>query len=155
MSVFIAPIPAATPSHSPKSSSPIPGIDEKVVYAKHLIETDPHQVLIFPLHEDYLITQSTLFRSLLSTTPHPHLDFALPQPSPSPFKAQLRAESMSDPRGPLTGGLSVPGGFAATQKLVSRRGAKVLPTKQGEAVSVYVPIPDPGSFGVIVHWLYW
>lgn len=80
--------------------------------------------MVFSLHQDYLITQSKLFRQLLSSTPA-HLDMPLP-------------ESTNSPQGDGT-----------------VKGAKMMPMVQGEIPSVCVPLPDPESFGLIVHWLYW
>ncbi|KAK4690041.1 hypothetical protein P7C73_g42, partial [Tremellales sp. Uapishka_1] len=79
------------------------------------------RVLTFPLHRDYLITQSTLFRSLLSSTAS-HLDLPV---------------SQSIPPSPTV------------------KGSRVLPSPEGSPTSIFLPIPDPASFGVLVHWLYW
>jgi hypothetical protein len=35
------------------------------------------------------------------------------------------------------------------------RGSRILPQRDGEPVSIYMPIPDPASFGLVLHWLYW
>lgn len=106
------------------------------------------QVIVFPLHQDYLITQSKLFRLLLSSTP-PHLDMPIPSPehpipsSTSPFTRRPTAvlEGDPDPSKPLPEG--------------ALKGAKIMPTARGEHPAIYVPLPDPGSLGVIIHWLYW
>ena len=34
-------------------------------------------------------------------------------------------------------------------------GAKVLTTSSGNMTSVWLPLPDPYSFAVLAHWLYW
>ncbi|WWC90359.1 uncharacterized protein L201_005292 [Kwoniella dendrophila CBS 6074] len=84
------------------------------------------QCLVFPLHKDYLTTQSVLFRTLLnSQAAH------LPNPPPRDQEGRLLFQS------PVI------------------RGAKVLPTKSDRPKALYVPLPDPASFGVILHWLYW
>ncbi|WVW85233.1 hypothetical protein I302_107271 [Kwoniella bestiolae CBS 10118] len=84
------------------------------------------QCLVFPLHKDYLTTQSVLFRTLLnSQAAH------LPNPPPRDQEGRLIFQS------PVI------------------RGAKVLPTKSDRPKALYVPLPDPASFGVILHWLYW
>ncbi|WRT68739.1 uncharacterized protein IL334_005719 [Kwoniella shivajii] len=84
------------------------------------------QCLVFPLHRDYLTTQSILFRTLLNS-PAAHLS----HPPPRDFDGRLLFQS------PVI------------------RGAKVLPTKADKPKALYVPLPDPASFGVLLHWLYW
>ncbi|WWD02017.1 hypothetical protein V865_000055 [Kwoniella europaea PYCC6329] len=84
------------------------------------------QCLVFPLHKDYLTTQSVLFRKLLNCqAAH------LPNPPPRDSEGRLIFQS------PVI------------------RGAKVLPTKSDRPKALYVPLPDPASLGVILHWLYW
>nr|XP_019011802.1 uncharacterized protein I206_03908 [Kwoniella pini CBS 10737]OCF50583.1 hypothetical protein I206_03908 [Kwoniella pini CBS 10737] len=84
------------------------------------------QCLVFPLHKDYLTTQSVLFRTLLNSQAA-HLS----NPHPRDQDGRLIFQS------PVI------------------RGAKVLPTKSDRPKALYVPLPDPSSFGVILHWLYW
>ncbi|WVQ79763.1 hypothetical protein IAT38_001863 [Cryptococcus sp. DSM 104549] len=84
------------------------------------------QCIVFPLHRDYLTTQSTLFRALFSS-PSAHMA----TPTPRDKNGRLLWQS------PVY------------------RGARLLPTKAERAKAVYVPLPDPASFGVILHWLYW
>nr|XP_018261802.1 uncharacterized protein I303_06247 [Kwoniella dejecticola CBS 10117]OBR83960.1 hypothetical protein I303_06247 [Kwoniella dejecticola CBS 10117] len=84
------------------------------------------QCLVFPLHKDYLTTQSVLFRTLLnSQAAH------MANPPPRDEEGRLIFQS------PVI------------------RGAKVLPTRSDRPKALYVPLPDPSSFGVILHWLYW
>ncbi|WVQ95266.1 hypothetical protein IAU59_002361 [Kwoniella sp. CBS 9459] len=84
------------------------------------------QCLVFPLHKDYLTTQSVLFRTLLNSQAA-----QIPNPPPRDENGRLLFQS------PVI------------------RGAKVLPTKAERPKALYVPLPDPASFGVILHWLYW
>ncbi|WVR09298.1 hypothetical protein IAU60_006363 [Kwoniella sp. DSM 27419] len=84
------------------------------------------QCLVFPLHRDYLTTQSALFRTLLNCSAA-----QLPEPVPRDDSGRLVFQS------PIV------------------RGAKVLPTKAERPKALYVPLPDPASFAVILHWLYW
>jgi len=35
------------------------------------------------------------------------------------------------------------------------KGAKLMATSSGEIPVAFVPLPDPESFGLLVHWLYW
>ena len=103
-----------------------------------MTHTDP-QVLVFHIHRDYLVTQSNLLRSLLTATspfrptfPHsPNTPQArsFPTPTPTPTLRMPKEKTM--------------------------RGSRVLPQREGEPVSVYMPIPDPASFGLVLHWLYW
>ena len=90
------------------------------------------QVMVFSLHQDYLITQSKLFRLLLSSAPA-HLDMPLPVRT-----ALLDGE---DPTMPVSES--------------ALKGARIVPTAQGEPTTIIIPLPDPESFGLIVHWLYW
>ncbi|WVF67694.1 hypothetical protein IAT40_002453 [Kwoniella sp. CBS 6097] len=84
------------------------------------------QCLVFPLHRDYLTTQSVLFRTLLNSQAA-----QISNPPPRDENGRLLFQS------PVI------------------RGAKVLPTKADRPKALYVPLPDPASFGVILHWLYW
>lgn len=84
------------------------------------------QCLVFPLHKDYLTTQSTLFHSLISSA-----------------TAHVTTPTQRDQYGRLVWQSPI------------YRGAKVLPTKHGRQRVLYVPLPDPSSFGVLLHWLYW
>jgi hypothetical protein len=99
-----------------------------------LPEHDQVPVLEFPLHQDYLITQSKLLRLLLSSSPS-HLDLPV-----------ARSSIAVHPSDPDPGKASQEG---------SLKGAKLMPTMTGEAPVLYVPLPDPEAFGLIVHWLYW
>ena len=38
---------------------------------------------------------------------------------------------------------------------MSIKGARIIPSREGEPVSIFLPVPDPASFGVVLHWLYW
>ncbi len=78
----------------------------------------------FPLHRDFLITQSTTLRRLLS--------------------ANAFHDIATDAASPQTGKNPPPG-----------YGAYVIPTPVGRYPSVFLPVPDPGSLGVLIHWLYW
>ena len=93
-------------------------------------------MIVFPLHKDYLITQSKLFRRLFSSTSS---QFDLPVPAVGGSSSMARSASDGRPR-------------EADSKL---KGSKVLPTPRGEPEAVYIPMPDPAAFGVIVQWLYW
>lgn len=84
------------------------------------------QCLVFPLHMDYLTTQSTLFHTLISSA-----------------KAHVTTPTQRDQYGRLV------------WQSQAYRGAKVLPTKHNRQRVLYVPLPDPSSFGVLLHWLYW
>ncbi|OCF35819.1 hypothetical protein I316_02312 [Kwoniella heveanensis BCC8398] len=84
------------------------------------------QCLVFPLHKDYLTTQSVLFRTLLNSQAA-----QISNPPPRDDNGRLLFQS------PVI------------------RGAKVLPTRADRPKALYVPLPDPASFGVILHWLYW
>ncbi|ADV23651.1 hypothetical protein I305_01638 [Cryptococcus gattii E566] len=84
------------------------------------------QCLVFPLHKDYLTTQSTLFYNLIRSA-----------------TAHVTTPTQRDQYGRLVWQSPV------------YRGAKVLPTKHGRQRVLYVPLPDPSSFGVLLHWLYW
>ena len=83
-------------------------------------------MLVFPLHQDYLYPQSSLLRTILSSS-----------------SAQLDSVHM-DGR---------PSSAGALPRVV--KGARLLPTSIGEPLAVYLPLPDPASFSVLVHWLYW
>lgn len=83
-------------------------------------------MLVFPLHQDYLYPQSSLLRTLLSSS-----------------SSQLDSIHL-DGR---------PSSAGAPPKVV--RGARLLPTSIGEPLAVYLPLPDPASFSVLVHWIYW
>lgn len=113
---------------------------------------------MFPLHRDYLIIQSTLLRTLLSNS---SIDMVLRTSPTRPSFASPRATSPVPAPGSATGtpqARSFPTprpGPGAHMKERSLKGARVLPAKDGEPVSVFLPLPDPASFGVILHWLYW
>jgi len=93
------------------------------------------QVLVFHIHRDYIVTQSALLRQLLTAT-SPHRG-TFPQ---SPNTPQAR---------------SFPAPILRAPKEKTMRGSRVLPQREGEPVSIYMPIPDPASFGLVLHWLYW
>lgn len=95
---------------------------------------DP-QVLVFHIHRDYIVTQSALLRRLLTATSPSRATF--PQ---SPNTPQAR---------------SFPAPILRAPKEKTMRGSRVLPQREGEPVSIYMPIPDPASFGLVLHWLYW
>lgn len=120
------------------------------------------QALVFPLHRDYLIIQSNLLRALLSsgssldvtlrTSPTRPVFPGSPSPGAGPGPGSATPSSRSFP---------TPRPSAAPRTL---KGARVLPNAtpphpQGSGgpvpISVYLPLPDPASFGVILHWLYW
>ncbi|WVN86115.1 uncharacterized protein L203_101276 [Cryptococcus depauperatus CBS 7841] len=84
------------------------------------------QCLVFPLHRDYLVPQSSLFHALLSNV-----------------TAQLTTPTQRDQQGRLVFNSPV------------YRGARVSPARTKGKTAIYVPLPDPNSFGVILHWLYW
>ena len=120
------------PTPPPGSTMPHPGVStprQLLSRRGSLPDANNSPVLVFPLHREYLVTQSTLLRTLLTTSPH--LDLAalatssppLPEQSPSPSRTV--------------------------------RGARILPTRSGATVAIHVPLPDPASFGVLLHWLYW
>lgn len=83
-------------------------------------------MLVFPLHQDYLYPQSSLLRTLLSSS-----------------NAQLDTVHI-DGR---------PSSAGAPPRII--KGARLLPTSIGEPLAVYLPLPDPASFSVLAHWLYW
>lgn len=95
----------------------MPAQDDVVVSLPTCIpyEADP-QALVFPLHQDYLITQSSLFRTLFAPAP---------------------------------------GNPDAPSSSRSIKGARRLPTPPTAPPAVLLPLPDPTSFSVLVHWLYW
>ncbi|KAI5453160.1 hypothetical protein NCC49_006188 [Naganishia albida] len=87
------------------------------------------KILSFMLHRDYLVTQSTLFHKLLDPN-YASNDAVPPQTEPTkiPLTAPSTYSSFSEKEG---------GDFA------------------GVATTVWLPIPDPNSFQVLAHWLYW
>ncbi|ODN92129.1 hypothetical protein L198_05801 [Cryptococcus wingfieldii CBS 7118] len=82
--------------------------------------------LVFPLHRDYITTQSSLFHTLLRQS-----------------SAQATTPTQRDANGRLVWQAPV------------YKGARVLPTRAGSPKAIQVPLPDPSSFGVILHYLYW
>lgn len=38
---------------------------------------------------------------------------------------------------------------------MSIKGARIISSREGEPVSIFLPVPDPASIGVVLHWLYW
>ncbi|WVQ72677.1 hypothetical protein IAR50_002237 [Cryptococcus sp. DSM 104548] len=82
--------------------------------------------LVFPLHRDYITTQSSLFHTLLRQS-----------------AAQASTPTQRDLNGRLVWHAPV------------HKGARVLPTRPGAPKAIQVPLPDPASFGVILHYLYW
>jgi hypothetical protein len=99
------------------------------------------KIVTFPLHADYLITQSTLLRSLLVPTPSPR------NSSASEASVSQRGQPVST-SGDVVKPITPP-------RDNKTRGARVIDTPLGVPTTLWVPIPDPSSFGVIAHWLYW
>nr|XP_031863832.1 uncharacterized protein CI109_000474 [Kwoniella shandongensis]KAA5530904.1 hypothetical protein CI109_000474 [Kwoniella shandongensis] len=83
--------------------------------------------LCFPAHRDYLTPQSPLFHALLNS-PAGKLQ------SPAPTR-------------------DVNGRLIWNSPII--RGAKVMPSKVGQPKALYLPLPDPDSFILMLHWLYW
>ncbi|KAK8854496.1 hypothetical protein IAR55_003234 [Kwoniella newhampshirensis] len=82
--------------------------------------------LSFPAHRDYLTPQSTMFHTLLN--------------SPA---GRSRGPIPRDAEGRLVWDTPI------------IKGAKVMPTQPGQPKALYVPLPDPDSFLVCLHWMYW
>ncbi|GFZ52123.1 hypothetical protein JCM24511_09896 [Saitozyma sp. JCM 24511] len=154
--------------------------DQKNVVASHSVnggrrnslpDDASDHVVIFPLHKDYLLTQSTLFRSLLSSAPdRSHLDLARslnpslfarrPDPRLAPSSLRPDPHQSGPTSAPMAAGVDSTGPSSGGKQPDSRgplrlRGAKLLPTRDGEPCSCWVPLPDPASFGVLLHWIYW
>ena len=104
--------------------------------------SDEIPVLVFPLHKDYVITQSKLFRLLLSSTPA-HLDMPIVDHKPSSEDLRRRNVLTGDPD-PNT---PIP------NKMF--KGTRLLASPADGPQNIFMPLPDPAAFGVIVHWLYW
>jgi hypothetical protein len=118
------------------------------------------QILSFMLHRDYLVTQSTLFQKLLDPNYTPS-DAAPPQTEPTkiPLTAPSTCSSFAEKDGtgfsPKPGGVpsATPGQPRASPVRIN--GAKILTTPAGVVTTVWLPLPDPNSFQVLAHWLYW
>ncbi|KAJ9121647.1 hypothetical protein QFC22_002267 [Naganishia vaughanmartiniae] len=109
--------------------------------------------LTFFLHRDYLVTQSTLFQKLLDPS-HNVTSAPVPMPAtadPSMSSFPERNGSSQTVRNVGTGGQPVTPGTST----IRINGAKVLTTTPGTLTTVWLPLPDPKSFGVLAHWLYW
>ena len=99
------------------------------------------QVIVFPLHQDYLITQSRLFRLLLSSAQPSEMTSSPRAPGlPAPLRTAV-LDGDPEPTNPLRDG--------------ALKGARMLPVPEGEPPMVYLPLPDSGAFAAIVHYLYW
>jgi hypothetical protein len=111
--------------------------------------------LSFFLHRDYLVTQSTLFQKLLDPT-HNASSSSAPVPMPATADPSMssfpeRNGSSQTARNVGAGGEPVTPGSAP----IRINGAKILTTAPGALTTVWLPLPDPKSFGVLAHWLYW
>lgn len=117
------------------------------------------QILSFMLHRDYLVTQSTLFQKLLDPNYTP--DGTVPpqtEPTKIPLTAPSTYSSFSDKgRSELPPGSGAPSANPAQPKAspVRINGAKILTTTTGVVTTIWLPLPDPNSFQVLAHWLYW
>jgi hypothetical protein len=111
------------------------------------------QILSFMLHRDYLVTQSTLFQRLLDPSPNAPADHVN-----TPMTAPSTQSSFIDRKDPVRDASANhgPGKSPTTRASPNRvNGAKVLTTSTGNMTSVWMPLPDPNSFAVLAHWLYW
>ncbi|KAJ9125828.1 hypothetical protein QFC24_002612 [Naganishia onofrii] len=136
----------ASASHGPMESSTSPTEAE--------LDKGP-KFLSFFLHRDYLVTQSTLFQKLLDPSRDASSSSA-PAPMPATANPSMssfleRSGSSETARNTGVGGDPVTPGTAS----IRINGAKVLATTPGTLTTVWLPLPDPKSFGVLAHWLYW
>lgn len=121
-----------------------------VILLEHIKLTPPSrsiQLMTFNLHRDYLISQSALFQELLEGKPQP--------PRPAPSHQNVPPSAPSDistfARSEAAGRSSSP----RRQVKPHTKGARVLHTPAHVPTTVWLPLPDPGSFAVLAHVLYW
>jgi hypothetical protein len=107
--------------------------------------SETRQLMTLDLHQDYLISQSSLFAQLLD---HSAANRRAPASFDPPQSARTRRPSFTN---------SASGSSAPTfvQKADMIRGAKVLKTPSHVPTTVWLPLPDPDSFPVLAHVLYW
>ncbi|KAJ9102450.1 hypothetical protein QFC21_002850 [Naganishia friedmannii] len=99
--------------------------------------------------------KSTLFQKLLDPS---HNLSSAPAPVPMPSTANSSMSSFKETNGSSeTARNTGAGGDPVTRGTAPIRinGAKVLATTPGTLTTIWLPLPDPRSFGVLAHWLYW
>lgn len=136
----------AEANQGPKVSLPFNQHDELLLKASK-------QILSFMLHRDYLVTQSTLFQRLLDPSPEMPADqIKAPVTAPSTHSSFAERKDLGTDGGNSQGPGKTPPLRACPNRI---NGAKVLTTSTGNMTSVWLPLPDPNSFAVLAHWLYW
>ena len=97
----------------------------------------------------------------ISPSPHTPQARSFPHPHPSAISRPSGPGSASTPGfgpvppGSATGTATGQGSRGGPSFGMSIKGARIIPSREGEPVSIFLPVPDPASFGVVLHWLYW
>ncbi|RXK36140.1 hypothetical protein M231_06582 [Tremella mesenterica] len=91
-------------------------------------------VTVFNVHSGYLTTQSGLFHALFA------------------HKTSFQMNQLPPLR---SAGLGPGSGSGHSPQNKGYKGSRWMPPRVGEKPTLWVPLPDPGSFSVLLHWMYW